>query len=71
MLKLTVGRTRASKIWIKDSAVSEKHAELYWDGKNWVVQDKGSSNGTLLYGVPLDADGTSHMVICISMCSAK
>lgn len=59
MLKLTVGRTRASKIWIKDSAVSEKHAEIFWDGTNWVLQDKGSSNGTLLNGNSLEAEGTA------------
>ena len=57
ILKLTVGRTRASKIWIKDSAVSEKHAEISWDGKQWCLQDQGSSNGTLLNGVSLQAQG--------------
>ncbi len=57
VLKLTVGRTRASKIWIKDSAVSEKHAEIFWDDQDWVLQDKGSSNGTTLNGTSLEADG--------------
>lgn len=57
VLKLTVGRTRASKVWIKDSAVSEKHAEIYWDNQAWVVQDKGSSNGTMLNCTPLEAEG--------------
>lgn len=55
--RLTVGRTRASKVWIKDSAVSEKHAEIYWDNQAWVLQDKGSSNGTLLNGIALVAGG--------------
>ncbi|DBA87462.1 TPA: hypothetical protein ACH3X1_004501 [Trebouxia sp. C0004] len=57
VLRLTVGRTRASKVWIKDTAVSEKHAEIYWDDQAWVLQDKGSSNGTLLNGVSLVAGG--------------
>ncbi|KAL3148117.1 hypothetical protein ABBQ38_014398 [Trebouxia sp. C0009 RCD-2024] len=62
VLKLTVGRTRASKIWIKDSAVSEKHADIFWDGKDWALQDKGSSNGTLLNGISLDAGGTASIL---------
>lgn len=69
VLKLTVGRTRASKIWIKDSAVSEKHADIFWDGKNWALQDKGSSNGTLLNGISLDAGGmhfSGHAMSCQS-----
>ena len=48
--RLTVGRTRARDIHIKDSAVSEKHAELSWEGSRWTVTDVGSSNGTVLNG---------------------
>ena len=62
--KLTVGRTRASKVWIRDSAVSEKHAEVFWDGKCWALQDKGSSNGTLLNGISLEAEGESSSLLC-------
>lgn len=57
VLKLTVGRTKASKIWIKDSAVSEKHGEICWTARGWMLQDQGSSNGTLLNGRPLEAEG--------------
>ncbi|KAK9902845.1 hypothetical protein WJX75_008406 [Coccomyxa subellipsoidea] len=52
-LLLTVGRTRASKLHIKDSAVSEKHAELRWEGGNWNLADVGSSNGTAVNGKKL------------------
>lgn len=48
--QLTVGRTRARDLHIKDSAVSEKHAELHWQGRRWTVTDVGSSNGTVLNG---------------------
>lgn len=64
VLKLTVGRTRASKVWIKDSAVSEKHAEVFWDGKCWALQDKGSSNGTLLNGTAMEAEGAISSSSC-------
>ena len=53
----TVGRTRTSKIWIKDPAVSEKHAELEWAGGVWILRDVGSSNGTRVNGVALDTAG--------------
>ncbi len=48
--RLTVGRTRARDIHVKDAAVSEKHAELRWEGTRWTVTDVGSSNGTVLNG---------------------
>lgn len=50
---LTVGRTRARDIHIRDSAVSEKHAELRWENSRWTVTDVGSSNGTVLNGKKL------------------
>lgn len=54
---LQVGRTRASKLHIKDSAVSERHAEVAWDGRSWVLKDVGSSNGTKLNGRSLLPNG--------------
>lgn len=47
---LTVGRTSKSKVHIKDAAVSEKHAQLAWDGGEWLLRDVGSSNGTAVNG---------------------
>ncbi len=49
-VRLTVGRTKARDLHIKGSAVSEKHAELHWEGRRWTVTDVGSSNGTVLNG---------------------
>lgn len=71
--RLTVGRTQASKVWIKDSAVSEKHAEIYWDNQAWVLQDKGSSNGTLLNGIALVAGGEpcKSPVYCLTKQAAE
>ncbi|KAL6745529.1 SMAD/FHA domain-containing protein, partial [Haematococcus lacustris] len=50
---ITVGRTRISKLHIKDTAVSERHAEVCWTGKHWALLDLGSSNGTLHNGKSL------------------
>ena len=49
-VRLTVARTKARDLHIKGSAVSEKHAELHWEGRRWPVTDVGSSNGTVLNG---------------------
>ena len=54
---LMVGRTKARDIHIKDSAVSERHAELRWQESRWTLTDVGSSNGTVLNGRRL-AEGT-------------
>ena len=53
-----VGRTRTSKSFqIKDSSISEKHAELVWRGGQWLLRDLGSSNGTFLNGEQLPEEG--------------
>lgn len=54
---MTVGRTRASKFHIRDPAVSEKHAEISWNGSCWQIRDTGSSNGTALNARELTAEG--------------
>mmetsp|Transcript_3499 Transcript_3499/g.9348 ORF Transcript_3499/g.9348 Transcript_3499/m.9348 type:complete len:166 (-) Transcript_3499:1269-1766(-) len=50
---ITVGRTKNNKMHIKDPSVSEKHAEVCWNGRSWLVRDLDSSNGTVLNGVRL------------------
>ena len=52
---LTVGRTKASRVHIKDPAVSEKHGEIRWTGAGWELRDLGSSNGTKVNGRALSA----------------
>ena len=54
---LTVGRTKASRVHIRDPAVSEKHGEIRWTGAGWELRDLGSSNGTQVNGRALSADG--------------
>eukprot|EP00854_Cymbomonas_tetramitiformis_P009408 gene9408-11145_t len=44
--KYTIGRTKANNIPLKVDDISSKHAEITWDGDNWIVIDKHSSNGT-------------------------
>ena len=60
--QLAVGRTKASQIWLKDSAVSEKHAVFAWEQAAWTLQDMGSSNGTLVNGRALEGEGEIELL---------
>lgn len=48
-----VGRAPTCQLRIDDPGISGFHAELYWDGECWVLQDLGSRNGTVLGDTPL------------------
>jgi hypothetical protein len=43
-----VGRSEHCTTRLPDSYVSAEHASLRWDGKNWIVRDLGSRNGTFV-----------------------
>ncbi len=43
-----IGRAPACHLRVNDSSVSGFHAEIFWDGERWFVQDLGSRNGTAL-----------------------
>ncbi len=45
---ITVGRQEGNDIVLLSQGVSRKHLQIDWDGKQVVVKDLGSSNGTLL-----------------------
>jgi pSer/pThr/pTyr-binding forkhead associated (FHA) protein len=47
-LPITIGRAADSTIVINDDYVSQHHARLFPDGTTWLVEDLGSTNGTLL-----------------------
>lgn len=57
--KITVGRTKASKLHIEDETVSERHGVLQWDAQAWTITDLDSSNGTAVNGVTLEPHGAS------------
>lgn len=48
-----VGRVEGAEISIPNKAVSEQHAEIRFDGANWLLRDCGSTNGTTLDGAPV------------------
>jgi len=51
--KTTLGRSPTNTIVLEDSFVSSQHTLLYWNNKQWWVQDLQSRNGTLLNQQPV------------------
>ena len=52
--RVTVGRTPTSDLSLSSAQVSREHAEFTLTGSNYQLNDLGSSNGTLVNGIPID-----------------
>ncbi|MYW14415.1 FHA domain-containing protein, partial [Streptomyces sp. SID2955] len=46
----TLGRDPQGDIVFDDARVSWRHATVSFDGRSWVVEDHGSTNGTFVQG---------------------
>lgn len=46
----TIGRDSDSDLVLGDTFVSSEHATLVWNGRGWVLEDLGSTNGTRVNG---------------------
>ncbi|WP_236239316.1 FHA domain-containing protein [Streptomyces sp. CC228A] len=46
----TLGRDPQGDVVIDDARVSWRHATLSWNGRSWVIEDHGSTNGTYAQG---------------------
>jgi pSer/pThr/pTyr-binding forkhead associated (FHA) protein len=54
---INIGRSQENDIVIDNIAVSRRHAQMeIKEGKGYVLRDLGSSNGTFLNGVQIDAN---------------
>jgi len=54
---IDIGRSQENDIVIDNIAVSRRHAQMEMkEGKGYVLRDLGSSNGTFLNGVQIDAN---------------
>ena len=47
---VVIGRMSTCDVVLADSNVSRRHAELTRDGSEWLLEDLGSTNGTLVNG---------------------
>jgi len=47
---LNLGRSQSNDVILDDRQVSGQHARLTWGREGWLVEDVGSTNGTLLNG---------------------
>ncbi len=52
----TIGRSEVNTVTIDDPNVSRKHAQIFRADNGFVVEDLGSTNGTLLGGAPIDRE---------------
>ena len=52
----TVGRSQENDIVVPDPNVSRRHARISRSDDSFVVEDLGSTNGTLLDGAPIDRE---------------
>ncbi|MEU7045106.1 FHA domain-containing protein [Streptomyces varsoviensis] len=46
----TLGRDPQGDMALEDARVSWRHATVRWDGRSWVIEDHGSTNGTYVQG---------------------
>ncbi|MFE6228642.1 MULTISPECIES: FHA domain-containing protein [unclassified Streptomyces] len=46
----TLGRDPQGDLVIDDARVSWRHATISWNGRSWVIEDHGSTNGTFVAG---------------------
>lgn len=52
---LIIGRSSAAELVLADRFLSRRHARLHRKGTDWLVEDLGSRNGTLLNGIRIEA----------------
>ncbi|MFB0536434.1 MAG: FHA domain-containing protein [Anaerolineae bacterium] len=52
---IIIGREAGNDVVISDPQVSRRHASLAWDGRQFIIQDLGSANGTFVNGERLTA----------------
>lgn len=52
--EITLGRGKSCDIRIEDLALSTKHLRIWYEDKEWRIQDLKSKNGTWLNDEPMD-----------------
>jgi small-conductance mechanosensitive channel len=50
----TIGRAQTCDVQLADAQASKEHARITWDGATYIIEDLGSSFGTLVNGEKVD-----------------
>ena len=50
---LSVGRGTQCDIVVQDNRASRHHSDLRWNGRQWEIMDRGSTNGTYINGMQI------------------
>ena len=53
--QITIGRDPTNSITINDAEISRRHARIWREGANFLVEDLGSSNGTVVASTAVDS----------------
>ena len=51
--EISIGRAPGNTVRLNDHEISRRHVTVRPEGDGWVIQDEGSTNGTLLNGLPV------------------
>jgi hypothetical protein len=51
--RVILGRSKEADVRIEDPNVSRKHAAIYWNNGRLMLEDLGSTNGTMVNGYPV------------------
>ncbi len=51
--RIVMGRSPSSDLVIPEERISRQHATIYREGRDWIVFDMGSANGTSVNGKPI------------------
>jgi len=77
---MVIGRSASADVSISDRFLSRRHARLYRNGDDWLIEDLGSRNGTLVNGVrisgptavrPGDVVGISASLVLVGGAGAE
>ena len=51
--RVIIGRSKEADVRVNDPNVSRKHAAIYWNNGRLMIDDLGSTNGTMVNGYPV------------------